>query len=60
MKERRQVRIDTLMNDVGKRAEGLHDGIGDLVVFGVGIVAFRYSLEPAHVSWTFGSVTYGL
>jgi TRAP-type C4-dicarboxylate transport system permease small subunit len=60
VKERGHIRIDVLMNYVGDRMRAVLYIFGDLVMFAVAIVAFWYSLETAHVSWKFGSVTHGL
>ncbi|WP_439122288.1 TRAP transporter small permease [Marivita sp.] len=60
VKERAHIRIDVVMHYLGPRAKALLYIFGDLVMFGVAIIAFYWSLETVHVSWTFGSVTHGL
>ncbi len=60
VKERAHIRIDVLMHYVGPRVKALLYILGDLVMFGVAIIALYWSLETVHVSAKFGSVTDGL
>lgn len=60
VRERGHIRIDVLMNYVGPRTKALLYIFGDLVMFGVAVIAFYWSLEAVLVSWRFGSVTHGL
>lgn len=60
VRERGHIRIDVIMQYLGKRPKALLYIFGDLVMFAVAIVAFIYSLETVHVSYKFGSVTHGL
>lgn len=60
VKERGHIRIDVLMQYVGRRAKAVLYIFGDLVMFAVAAVAFYYSLETVLVSAKFGSVTHGL
>jgi TRAP-type C4-dicarboxylate transport system permease small subunit len=60
VKERAHIRIDVIMHYLGPRAKALLYIFGDIVMFGVAIIALYWSLETVHVSWKFGSVTHGL
>ncbi|MEL6518970.1 MAG: TRAP transporter small permease [Pseudomonadota bacterium] len=60
VKERGHIRIDVLMNYVGPRVKALLYIFGDIVMFGVAIIAVYWSFEAVHVSYEFGSVTHGL
>lgn len=60
VRERGHIRIDVIMNYVGRRVKALLYMFGDLVMFAVAVVALIYSLETVHVSAKFGSVTHGL
>ncbi|MEN8658942.1 TRAP transporter small permease [Marivita sp.] len=60
VKERAHIRIDVVMHYLGPRAKALLYIFGDLVMFGVAIIALYWSLETVHISWKFGSVTHGL
>lgn len=60
VKERGHIRIDVLMQYVGRRIKAVLYIFGDLVMFVVAVVAFYYSLETVLVSAKFGSVTHGL
>ncbi|MCC1493070.1 TRAP transporter small permease [Cognatishimia sp. F0-27] len=60
VKERGHIRIDVLMQYVGRRVKALLYIFGDLVMFVVALIAFYWSFEAVHVSWKFGSVTHGL
>lgn len=60
VRERGHIRIDVLMQYVGRRTRTLLYIFGDLVMFAVAIIAFVYSLETVLVSAKFGSVTHGL
>ncbi|MEL6315201.1 MAG: TRAP transporter small permease, partial [Pseudomonadota bacterium] len=59
VKERGHIRIDVLMNYVGPRVKALLYIFGDIVMFGVAIIAVYWSFEAVHVSYDFGSVTLG-
>lgn len=60
VKERGHIRIDVILQYVGRRTKALLYIFGDLVMFGVAVIAVIYSLEVVHVAWKFGSVTDGL
>lgn len=60
VKERGHIRIDVLMQYVGRRAKALLYIFGDLVMFVVAIIALYWSFETVLVSAKFGSVTPGL
>ncbi|MCK0148868.1 TRAP transporter small permease [Marivita sp. S6314] len=60
VKERAHIRIDVVMHYLGPRTKALLYIFGDLVMFGVAIIALFWSLETVHVSYKFGSVTHGL
>ena len=60
VKERAYIRIDMLMYYVPPRVKTALYIFGDLVMFGVAIIALYWALETAYVSWKFGSVTDGL
>ena len=60
VKDRAHIRIDVIMHYLGPRPKALLYIFGDLVMFGVAIIALYWSLETVHVSAKFGSVTDGL
>ncbi|MEM8581028.1 MAG: TRAP transporter small permease [Pseudomonadota bacterium] len=60
VKERGHIRIDVILQYVGRRTKALLYIFGDLVMFLVAVIAVIYSLEVVHVAWKFGSVTDGL
>lgn len=60
VRERGHIRIDVILEYVGRRVKALLYMFGDLVMFAVAIVAFYWSLETVLVSAKFGSVTHGL
>jgi len=60
VKERAHIRIDVLMHYLGPRPKALLYIFGDLVMFGVAVIALYWSYESVHVSAKFGSVTDGL
>ncbi|MEM0949957.1 MAG: TRAP transporter small permease [Pseudomonadota bacterium] len=60
VRERGHIRIDVIMQYVGRRAKTLLYIFGDLVMLAVAVVAVVYSYETLHVSLKFGSVTHGL
>ena len=60
VKERAHIRIDVIMHYLGPRAKALLYIFGDLVMFGVALIALYWSWETVHVSWKFGSVSHGL
>ncbi|WP_299376982.1 TRAP transporter small permease [uncultured Tateyamaria sp.] len=60
VKERAHIRIDVVMHYLGPRPKALLYILGDLVMFGVAIIALYWSYESVHVSAKFGSVTDGL
>jgi TRAP-type C4-dicarboxylate transport system permease small subunit len=60
VKERGHIRIDVLMQYVRPRTKAMLYILGDLVMAGVALVAFYWSLETVLVSAKFGSVTHGL
>ncbi len=60
VKERAHIRIDVIMHYLSPRLKAVLYIFGDLVMFGVAIIAFYWSVETLHVSWKFGSVTDGL
>jgi len=60
VKERGHIRIDVIMNYIGRRAKALLYMFGDIVMLVVALVALYWSWESVHVSWKFQSVTHGL
>jgi C4-dicarboxylate transporter, DctQ subunit len=60
VKERAHIRIDVIMHYLGPRPKALLYIFGDLVMFGVAIIALYWSFETVLVSAKFGSVTHGL
>lgn len=60
VRERGHIRIDVILQYVGRRVKALLYIFGDLVMFAVALVALFYSLETVLVSLKFGSVTHGL
>jgi TRAP-type C4-dicarboxylate transport system permease small subunit len=60
VKERGHIRIDVLMHYVGPRTKAALYIFGDLVMFGVALVAFYWSFLVVMQSATFGSVSAGL
>ncbi|MET4127277.1 TRAP transporter small permease [Roseovarius sp. MBR-6] len=60
VRERAHIRIDVILEYVGRRVKAALYIFGDLVMFVVAIVAFYWSLETVLVSAKFGSVTHGL
>ncbi|MEM8592932.1 MAG: TRAP transporter small permease [Pseudomonadota bacterium] len=60
VKERGHIRIDVIMNYIGRRPKALLYMFGDIVMFIVALYAVYWSWETVHVSWKFGSVTHGL
>jgi TRAP-type C4-dicarboxylate transport system permease small subunit len=60
VKERGHIRIDVIMQYVGRRTKAALYIFGDLVMFAVAVIAFYWSLETVLVSAKFGSVTHGL
>ena len=60
VKERGHIRIDVIMNYVGRRIKALLYMFGDIVMFIVAVIALYWSWDSVHVSWKFNSVTHGL
>lgn len=60
VKERAHIRIDVLLHYLGPRAKAFIYILGDLVMFGVALVALYWSFETVLVSAKFGSVSHGL
>ena len=60
VKERAHIRIDVIMHYLGPKLKALLYVFGDLVMFGVAIIAVYWSFEAVLVSAKFGSVTDGL
>jgi TRAP-type C4-dicarboxylate transport system permease small subunit len=60
VRERGHIRIDVIMNYVPERVKAALYILGDLVMFGVALVALYWSFETVLVSAKFGSVTHGL
>jgi len=60
VRERAHIRIDVIMNYLSPRLKALLYIFGDLVMFGVAIIAVYWSFEAVLVSAKFGSVTDGL
>ena len=60
VKERAHIRIDVVMYYLGPRPKALLYMFGDLVMFGVAVIALYWSMETVLVSWKFGSVSHGL
>lgn len=60
VRERGHIRIDVIMNYVGRRIKALLYMFGDIVMLIVALIALYWSWESVHVSWKFQSVTHGL
>ena len=60
VKERAHIRIDVVMHYLGPRPKAMLYMFGDLVMFGVAVIALYWSMETVLVSWKFGSVSHGL
>ena len=60
VKERGHIRIDVIMHYLSPKLKALLYIFGDLVMFGVAIIAVYWSFEAVMVSAKFGSVTDGL
>lgn len=60
VRERGHIRIDVILQFVGRRAKAILYIFGDLVMFSVALVALYWSFETVLVSAKFGSVTHGL
>lgn len=60
VKERGHIRIDVVLHYLGRRGKAAIYILGDLVMFGVALVAVSYSFETVLVSAKFGSVSQGL
>ena len=60
VKERAHIRIDVVMHYLAPRPKALLYIFGDLVMFGVAVIALYWSMETVLVSWKFGSVSHGL
>ena len=60
IKERGHIRIDVVLHYLGRRGKAAIYILGDLVMFGVALVAVWYSFETVLVSAKFGSVSQGL
>jgi TRAP-type C4-dicarboxylate transport system permease small subunit len=60
VKERAHIRIDVIIHYVPVRVKALIYILGDLVMFGVAVIALYWSFETVAVSWKFGSVSHGL
>jgi TRAP-type C4-dicarboxylate transport system permease small subunit len=60
VKERAHIRIDVIMHYLNPKLKALLYIFGDLVMFGVAIIAVYWSFESVLVSAKFGSVTDGL
>jgi TRAP-type C4-dicarboxylate transport system permease small subunit len=60
VRERAHIRIDVLMHYISPRSKALLYIFGDLVMFGVALIALYWSFETVAVSWKFGSVSHGL
>ena len=54
VKDRAHIRIDVLLHYLGPRMKALIYIFGDLVMFGVAVIALYWSLETVHVSAKFG------
>ena len=60
VRERGHIRIDVILEYVGRRVKALIYIFGDIVMFAVALVALYWSFEAVLVSAKFGSVTHGL
>lgn len=60
VRERGHIRIDVILQYVGRRVKALLYIFGDIVMFIVAMVALYWSFETVLVSAKFGSVTHGL
>lgn len=60
VKERAHIRIDVILHYLGPRMKVAVYIFGDLVMFGVALIALYWSFETVMVSAKFGSVSHGL
>lgn len=60
VKDRAHIRIDVLYNFVSFRAKAVLYMLSDLVMLGVALIAFYFSIESVWIAFKFGSVTHGL
>ena len=60
VRERGHIRIDVILQYVGRRVKALLYIFGDIVMFAVALVALYWSFETVLVSAKFGSVSHGL
>lgn len=60
VKERGHIRIDVILQYVGRTVKTLLYIFGDLVMLVVAVIALYYSYETAHIAYKFGNVTHGL
>ena len=60
VRERAHIRIDVVMHYLSRRAKTLLYILGDLVMFGVALIALYWSFETVLVSYKFESVSHGL
>ncbi len=60
VKERAHIRIDVLFHYLPPRGKAALYIFGDLVMFGVALLALYWSFDTVEVSFRFGSVTDGL
>ncbi|MDJ1016702.1 MAG: TRAP transporter small permease [Paracoccaceae bacterium] len=60
VKERGHIRIDVILQYVGRRVKAVIYIFGDIVMLAVSLVALYYSYETAHIAYEFGNVTHGL
>lgn len=60
VRERAHIRIDVILHYLGQRGKALIYIFGDLVTFGVAVIALYWSWETVMVSAKFGSVSHGL
>ena len=60
VKDRAHIRIDVILNFLPRNGQLLVYILGDLVMLGVSVLAFSYSMETLLTSIRFGAVTHGL
>lgn len=60
VKDRAHIRIDVLYNFVSQRIKATLYVLSDLVMLGVAVLAFYFSIESVWISFKFASVTHGL
>lgn len=60
VRDRAHIRIDVIFNFCSDKVKAALYMFGDIVMFGVAVVALVWSLESVWIAFKFGSVTHGL